>query len=82
VGARARACHQAHHDGKLAISGTADEVVIRRAYVGVETEARQVLVQLGWKLPIARAAVEEATRALEASASLEQVIREALRRCR
>jgi hypothetical protein len=76
------ACHQAHHDGKLAISGTADQLDVRRAHVGVEAEAKQALVQLGWKPAIARAAVEEATRALEPSAPLEAVIREALRRCR
>jgi hypothetical protein len=76
------ACHQAHHDGKLPISGTADELIVRRAHVGVEAEAKQALVQLGWKPAIARAAVEEATRALQTRASLEQLIREALRRCR
>jgi 5-methylcytosine-specific restriction endonuclease McrA len=76
------ACHRAHHDGKLAISGMADELVVRRAHVGVEIEAKQALVQLGWKLPVARSAVEEATRSLESTASLEQLIREALRHCR
>jgi hypothetical protein len=76
------ACHQAHHDGKLPISGTADQLEVRRAHVGVETEAKQALVQLGWKPAIARAAVEEAIRALDPTSSLEQLIREALRRCR
>jgi 5-methylcytosine-specific restriction endonuclease McrA len=78
------ACHQAHHDGKLVISGTADELDVHRAHVGatIEAEAKQALVGLGWKPAIARAAVEQATRAVEPTASLEDLIREALRRCR
>jgi hypothetical protein len=33
------ACHRAHHDGRLTISGTADELEVRRAHVGARADA-------------------------------------------
>jgi hypothetical protein len=44
-------------------------------------QARDALVGLGWKPSIARVAVDAAIHQLSPSAPLEQVIREALRRC-
>ncbi len=86
---RCSACHHAHHDGLLAITGTATDLVVRRTnevrrvHVGatVETEANQALTGLGWKPTIARDAVEIAIGRLGPTAPLEQVIFEALRAC-
>ena len=44
-------------------------------------QARDALVGLGWKPAIARAAVDEACAHVDATATIETVIREALRRC-
>jgi hypothetical protein len=91
------ACHQAHHDGRMTITGTADQLEVRRpgasierAHVGApesldaavtRAQAKDALVSLGWKPAIARAAVDGALAALGAEDSLETVIFEALRRC-
>ncbi len=83
------ACHHAHHDGLLAITGTATDLVVRRtnevrrAHVGlaVETWAKQALTRLGWKPAIARDAVDTAIDQLGPTAPLEQVIVAALRAC-
>ena len=45
------------------------------------TQARDALVGLGWKPPIARAAVDEAMSHVGREAALEALIFEALRRC-
>jgi hypothetical protein len=45
------------------------------------TQARDALVASGWKAGVARAAVEEARAHVGASPSLEDLIREAFRRC-
>ncbi len=45
------------------------------------TQAREALVGLGWKPGIARAAVDEACSQVGATAPLDVLIREALRRC-
>jgi len=47
----------------------------------VRVQARDALVGLGWKAAIARAAVDEACAHVGATATIEDVIREALRRC-
>jgi 5-methylcytosine-specific restriction endonuclease McrA len=77
-------CHQAHHDGRLVIHGTAELLEVNRpgAHVGVMKDAEAALVQLGWKAPIARAAVAEAASQLAPDTPLERLIFEALRRCR
>jgi hypothetical protein len=88
-------CHAAHHDGRLRISGTADQLVVERpgeprapsaSRVGradraaVRDDAVRGLTGLGWARAIAVAAVDAASSAL-GSAPLEAVVREALRRC-
>lgn len=47
----------------------------------IRVQARDALVGLGWKPAIARAAVDEACAHVDATATIETVIREALRRC-
>jgi len=47
----------------------------------LRTQARDALVGLGWKSGVAASAVDEALAAGHANAPLEQLIREALRRC-
>ncbi len=76
-------CHQAHHDGRLAIAGTAEHVEVRRAsHVGLRHDASGALERLGYKAAIARIAVDEASRALGADAPVERLLYDALRRCR
>ena len=82
------ACHMATHRGTLVVE---DEQVQRPnapAPVGsrldeaiVRTQARDALVALGWKPGIARAAVEEAMSHGGRDATLDELIRAALRRC-
>ncbi len=86
-------CHRAQHDDRLTITGTRDHLEVGRpADLGTDetsklqsaitrTYAKDALVKLGWKPAIARAATEAALAALGADASLDQIIREALRRC-
>ena len=88
---RCSACHMATHRGTLVVDG--DQVqrpnAPRQSHVGpnrldeaiVRTQARDALVGLGWKPGIARAAVEEAMLHGDREPSLEELIREALRRC-
>jgi len=91
---RCSACHQNHHAGSLIITGTAPDrlEVQRREEPAAEAatkldmamlraQARDALVALGWKPAIARAAVDDAASHMGHDASLEQLIREALRRC-
>jgi hypothetical protein len=47
----------------------------------MRTQARDALIGLGWKSPIARAAVDDAIAHGTAETTLESLIREALRRC-
>jgi hypothetical protein len=85
------ACHQAHHDGRLAIRGTADKLDVTRpgappppAHVGANpyrADALLALTRMGWSAAIARCAVDEAIAALEPDAPLERLVFEALRRC-
>jgi hypothetical protein len=84
------ACHAAHHRGKLAIRGTASQLVVERVahsgtHVGgnnrVCAEAKQALVSMGWTPKIATAAVQAAASALGEAVALERLIVEALRRC-
>jgi hypothetical protein len=129
-------CHAAHHRGDLAISGTADALVVTRphvtrhrgippasppaspptsrpasrdlrasnarraersaldegvarggitpsrfAQVASRTQARAALVTMGWKASIASAAVDQAQAELPSDATLEALIRAALRCC-
>jgi hypothetical protein len=53
----------------------------RVATVTLRTQAYGALVRAGWRPAIARAAVDEALGTLGAGASLEDLVREALRRC-
>ena len=86
---RCSACHMATHRGTLVVEN--DQVVRPNApqsHVGsklddaiVRTQARDALVGLGWKPNIARTAVDEALSHLERDPTLEELIREALRRC-
>ena len=70
-------CHQAHHDRRITIRGTADALEVTRAHVGVRHEVTTALVQLGWKPAVVRAALAE----LDLDAPLERVLRAALQRC-
>ena len=95
------ACHLAHHDGRLAIRGTADSLEVRRpgapppsAHVDANPagarasthprrgEALLELTTMGWKTSVAQRAVDETAAALGPDATLERLVREALRRCR
>jgi hypothetical protein len=94
---RCGSCHRAHHDGRLLISGTAPDALETRWHhdsarreakpasklddVIVRTEARDALVGMGWKLAIARAAVDAAASHVGRDAPLDVWVREALRRC-
>jgi hypothetical protein len=49
--------------------------------VAVRAQARDALVRAGWKPAIARAAIDGSLGALHPGASLEELLREALRRC-
>ena len=49
--------------------------------VAVRTQARDALVGLGWKMAIASAAVQEAYALVGTEATIDVLIREALRRC-
>ena len=69
--------HQAHHDRRITIRGTAENLEVTRAHVGVRHEVTTALVQLGWKPAIVRAALAD----LDVDAPLEQVLRAALQRC-
>jgi hypothetical protein len=60
---------------------TAKATPSRFEQVALRTEARDALVGLGWKPAIAASAVDEALAAGHGDAPLEQLIREALRRC-
>ncbi|HET9623401.1 MAG TPA: HNH endonuclease [Kofleriaceae bacterium] len=81
------ACHAAHHNGKLRIAGTADQLDVERAHVGalqtavLRTQAKAALLGLGWKPAVAVPAIEAAMGALGAAPTLERLIFESLRRC-
>jgi len=47
----------------------------------IVTQAKDALVGLGWKPAVARAAVEEARAHVGADGPVEELVREALRRC-
>jgi hypothetical protein len=129
-------CHAAHHRGDLAISGTADALVVTRPHVArrhgtapvsrsasplttspascercapnarpaelndldeggprgcvttsrfaqvtLRTQARAALVTMGWKTSIASTAVDQAQAQLPVDATIEALIRAALRHC-
>ena len=85
------ACHQAHHDGRLGIRGTADSLEVTRpgaspppVHVGANphrADARLALTTMGWKAPVAQRAVDEALAALAPDTPLERLVFESLRRC-
>jgi hypothetical protein len=62
-------------------SGTAFGGATRLDAAVMRAQARDALVQLGWKQAIARTAVDVAMSHVGSAATLEIVIREALRRC-
>jgi hypothetical protein len=83
------ACHMSTHRGTLVVDGDQvqrpntpspagpsrlDEAIVR-------THARDALVGLGWKPHIARAALDEAISHVGCELPIDQLIREALRRC-
>jgi hypothetical protein len=92
------ACHTAHHDGRLRISGTADHLDVERprahvgannaqkasapAFDGVRADTIAALVKMGWKAPTARAATDSALAGLEPGVSVVDAIRAALRYCK
>src|SRR5690606_11245289 len=90
---RCSSCHAAHHAGQLTIRGIAPDQLITerhepikpraaaRTEATVADDARQALVTLGFRPSIARAAVAEAMGHVAHGTSLEDMIREALRRC-
>lgn len=73
-------CHQAHHDRRITISGTADALEVKRpgVHVGARSEATQALVRLGWKRKAARRAVDAAVREIGECATAEPLVRKAL----
>ena len=82
------ACHMATHRGTLVVEGDNVERPNAPSHVGsrldeaiVRTQARDALVGLGWKPHIARAAVDEAMSHVGRDSTVEEVIRDALRRC-
>jgi hypothetical protein len=88
-------CHAAHHAGRLRISGTAAQLDVQRAHVGVNseplpdrmatavvrTQAKAALTGMGWKPTVAVRAVDAAIAALDHDAPLERVIFESLQQC-
>jgi hypothetical protein len=84
-------CHQAHHDGRITISGSAEQIDVQRpagqSHVGLSeksttrSDARTALFGLGWKSPTAAAAVDAALAELGADPPLERVIYVALSKC-
>ena len=89
--------HVAHHAGTLAISATAPDAIAfakvpmcppaetdkpgRPAAASLRVEARSALVNMGWKVGVAGAAVDEAIAAVGGDVEIGVMIREALRRC-
>ena len=51
------------------------------ALAAMRTQARDALVGLGWKISIASAAVDNALAHIDSDATIDVLIREALRRC-
>ena len=81
--------HHRPNEPRSHVGPTKLDATIRKSHVGptkldetiIRTQARDALVQLGFRPAIARAAVDDACRCLGVGAALEAVIREALRRC-
>ncbi len=77
VGANERHAHRA-----TSVAHRADAAdVTRLVPVAMRIQARDALVGLGWKVSIAGAAVEEAVARVGSDATIDVLIREALRRC-
>ncbi|HEY4060218.1 MAG TPA: HNH endonuclease [Kofleriaceae bacterium] len=89
---RCSACHQAHHEGRLRISGTApDNLVTERSMplgvlegrrdfheAALRADAISAMRQLGWKPQIATHSVDIALGKLGADARLDEILRVAL----
>jgi hypothetical protein len=85
------ACHQAHHDGRLVIGGSADNLDVTRpgappprAHVGASPhrgDAQLAQTTMGWNRAVAERAIEEACAALAPDTPLEGLVLESLRRC-
>ena len=86
-------CHQAHHDGRLVISGTAEKLDLVRpaapkSHVGRSSplgdaiacaQAKSSLVGLGWKAKVARAVIDRVTAELPPDATAEAIVRAAIK---
>ena len=86
-------CHQAHHDGRLVMSGTADQLDVTRpaeprSHVGpashlgnaiARAQAKSALVKLGWKPAVARAAIDRVAAELPTDATVEAIVRAAIK---
>jgi Holliday junction resolvasome RuvABC DNA-binding subunit len=86
-------CHQAHHDGRLAISGTADKLAVvrpaeARSHVGSTTplgdaiaraQAKATLRRLGWKAQVSRTAIDRVVADLPPDADAETIVFAALK---
>lgn len=91
LGFKARAARCALDEARAHVGGEADVATLVKAVLSatkseddaddVPDLAKRALIQLGYKATIAAPAVEAARAHVGASASLEIVIREALRRC-
>jgi len=87
-------CHQAHHDGRLVIGGTAEQVELARpaaprSHVGpaspladaiARAQAKATLVRLGWKPGVSRAAIDRVANELPPDATAEAIVRAAIKR--
>jgi hypothetical protein len=69
------------HVGAAARTGTVASAAAKLDDAIVGTQAKEALIGLGWKAPIAQAAVAAARGALGDATTLERLILEALRRC-
>ncbi len=84
-------CHQAHHDGRITIRGSAQQIDVQRpagqSHVGLSekshtlADAKTALVGLGWKPSTAAAAIDGALAELGADPPLERLIYVALSKC-
>jgi hypothetical protein len=72
--------HRAVHEGTLALSGSATKLEPHVGRDDIDADARLALTTLGFRSNEARDAIVEARRTLAASAPVDEVVREALRR--
>ncbi|HEY4059783.1 MAG TPA: HNH endonuclease, partial [Kofleriaceae bacterium] len=89
---RCSACHQAHHEGRLRISGTAPDCIVTerampitelagtRAFddAALRADAISAMRQLGWKPHIATTSVDAALARIGPGRPLDEILRAAL----